>query len=80
MKQHNSTFLNPDFLLYTDQAKALYHNYAKDLPIIDYHNHLPADARFIVFDVLLIISGSSFNVFVYGQAFNNIPDQTCTFN
>lgn len=30
-----------DFLLYSKQAKILYHNYAKDLPIIDYHNHLP---------------------------------------
>ncbi len=30
-----------DFLLYTESARTLYHNYAKDLPIIDYHNHLP---------------------------------------
>ena len=30
-----------DFLLYSKQAKTLYHDYAKDLPIIDYHNHLP---------------------------------------
>ncbi len=30
-----------DFLLYSKQAKVLYHDYAKDLPIIDYHNHLP---------------------------------------
>lgn len=29
-----------DFLLETDFAKKLYHNYAKDLPIIDYHCHL----------------------------------------
>lgn len=45
MKQASSgrTFLNPDFLLYSDQAKSLYHNFARNLPIIDYHNHLPAD-------------------------------------
>lgn len=34
------TFINDDFLLQTDFAKTLYHNYAKSLPIIDYHNHL----------------------------------------
>ncbi|NAS13822.1 glucuronate isomerase [Poritiphilus flavus] len=34
-------FIHDDFLLQTDFGKALYHNYAKDLPIIDYHNHLP---------------------------------------
>jgi glucuronate isomerase len=35
-----TTFLTDDFLLQTDFAKTLYHNYAKSLPIIDYHNHL----------------------------------------
>jgi glucuronate isomerase len=34
-------FLNHDFLLETDTAKYLYHDHAKNLPIIDYHNHLP---------------------------------------
>ncbi len=33
-------FLDDDFLLQSDFAKRLYHGYAKDLPIIDYHNHL----------------------------------------
>ncbi|MCM4152713.1 glucuronate isomerase [Arenibacter sp. N53] len=35
------TFINDDFLLQSDFAKTLYHNYARELPIIDYHNHLP---------------------------------------
>jgi len=35
-----SEFTTDDFLLHTQTAKELYHNYAKDLPIIDYHNHL----------------------------------------
>ncbi|MCK0190022.1 glucuronate isomerase [Arenibacter sp. F20364] len=35
------TFINDDFLLQSDFAKTLYHNFAKKLPIIDYHNHLP---------------------------------------
>jgi glucuronate isomerase len=34
------TFINDDFLLQSDFAKTLYHDYAKTLPIIDYHNHL----------------------------------------
>ncbi len=33
-------FLDKNFLLKTKTAQLLYHNYAKDLPIIDYHNHL----------------------------------------
>lgn len=35
-------FLDENFLLNTDSAGELYHSYAKGLPIIDYHNHLPA--------------------------------------
>lgn len=33
-------FLDENFLLQTETAKVLYHNYAKHMPIIDYHNHL----------------------------------------
>src|SRR5699024_10592948 len=31
-----------DFLLETESAKRLYHKYAKDMPIFDYHCHLSA--------------------------------------
>ena len=34
--------MNPDFLLTLPLAKQLYHDCAKTLPIIDYHNHLSA--------------------------------------
>ncbi len=34
-------FITDDYLLETEQARQLYHQYAKDLPIIDYHCHLP---------------------------------------
>lgn len=34
-------FVHDDFLLHSDGAKRLYHDYAKPLPIIDYHSHLP---------------------------------------
>jgi len=40
---NNMDFIHPDFLLQNETAKVLYHNYAKDLPIIDYHCHLPAE-------------------------------------
>ena len=33
-------FMDEDFLLSNDTAKILYDNYAKDMPIIDYHCHL----------------------------------------
>ncbi|TXH20585.1 MAG: glucuronate isomerase [Chitinophagaceae bacterium] len=36
-----STIFTEDFLLQNESARKLYHWYAKDLPIIDYHNHLP---------------------------------------
>ena len=34
------SFLDRDFLLQTETAKQLYHEFAKEMPIIDYHNHL----------------------------------------
>ena len=34
------TIIHDDFLLQNDTAKHLYHTFAKDLPIIDYHCHL----------------------------------------
>lgn len=36
-------FLNDDFLLSNATAQKLYHDFAKYMPIIDYHNHLPPD-------------------------------------
>jgi glucuronate isomerase len=36
-------FLTDDFLLQSNTAKRLYHDYVKTLPIIDYHCHLPPD-------------------------------------
>ncbi len=34
------TFMDRDFLLDTETARRLYHDYAEDQPIFDYHNHL----------------------------------------
>ncbi|MDN5285780.1 MAG: glucuronate isomerase [Mucilaginibacter sp.] len=48
------SFLDQDFLLDTKTAQRLYHEYASQLPIIDYHCHLPPDqiAKDINFDNL----------------------------
>jgi len=35
------TFIDDNFLLHSDAAKRLYHDYAKPQPIFDYHCHLP---------------------------------------
>lgn len=35
------SFITDNFLLKSSFAQKLYHDYVKDLPIIDYHNHLP---------------------------------------
>lgn len=37
-----NNFINDDFLLENTYAKQLFHDYAKEMPIIDYHNHLSA--------------------------------------
>jgi glucuronate isomerase len=34
-------FIHDDFLLQTDAARHLYHEYAAEEPILDYHTHLP---------------------------------------
>ncbi len=36
-----SVFITDDFLLQSDAAKRLFHDHASDMPIIDYHCHLP---------------------------------------
>lgn len=36
-------FIDENFLLRNETAEILYHQYAKDMPIIDYHCHLPPD-------------------------------------
>ncbi|MFA5240328.1 MAG: glucuronate isomerase [Phycisphaerae bacterium] len=46
-----SEFIHKDFLLQTDTARHLYHQYAEKMPIYDYHCHLPVqqiaeDTRF----------------------------------
>ncbi len=35
------TFMDENFMLNSKSAQRLYHEYAANMPIIDYHNHLP---------------------------------------
>jgi len=37
------SFITEDFLLRSKTARALYHEHARNMPIYDYHCHLPAD-------------------------------------
>lgn len=39
----SSPFIHDDFMLQSLAAKELYHHFAKDEPILDFHNHLPPD-------------------------------------
>ncbi len=38
-----SGFLTEDFLLHSPMARTLFHDHAKDLPIYDYHCHIPVN-------------------------------------
>lgn len=35
------TFIHDNFMLHSDPARQLYHDYAAEMPLIDYHCHLP---------------------------------------
>ncbi|MFP6694563.1 MAG: glucuronate isomerase, partial [Pirellulales bacterium] len=37
------TFIHNNFLLQTETAQRMYHDWAADQPILDYHNHLPPE-------------------------------------
>lgn len=75
-------FLSKNFLLHSGTAQTLYHDYAKEMPIIDYHNHLPPDqiADDINFENLT-------QVWLYGDHYkwramrtNGIEEKYCTGN
>lgn len=75
-------FLDEHFLLKTDTAKQLYHEYAAAMPIIDYHNHLPPAqiANDMKFDNIT-------QVWLYGDHYkwramrtNGIAERYCTGN
>lgn len=75
-------FLDEQFLLSNNTAKRLYHDYAKEMPVIDYHCHLPpaqiaADATF----------GNLTQAWLYGDHYkwramrtNGVHESYCTGN
>ena len=75
-------FLDENFLLKTNTAQRLYHEYAKDMPIVDYHCHLPPGQ---------IADNTQFKnisqVWLYGDHYKwramriqGIPESYCTGN
>jgi len=74
--------MDENFLLNSEAAERLYHDYAKDMPVIDYHCHLPpaqiaADTRF----------ENITQAWLYGDHYkwramrtNGIPESYCTGN
>ncbi|MBA2499692.1 MAG: glucuronate isomerase [Chitinophagaceae bacterium] len=75
-------FLDENFLLQNKTAQTLYHEYAKKMPIIDYHCHLPPDqiANDHQFDNLT-------QVWLYGDHYkwramrtNGVDESYCTGN
>jgi glucuronate isomerase len=73
-------FIHEDFLLENEQARRLFHDYAKDLPIIDYHCHLPPDQ---------VAADKQFEnltqIWLYGDHYkwramrsNGVPERYCT--
>ncbi|TAG69148.1 MAG: hypothetical protein EAZ26_07495, partial [Runella slithyformis] len=40
LHQDLKTFITEEFLLKSETAKRLYYDFAQQMPIIDYHNHL----------------------------------------
>jgi glucuronate isomerase len=73
-------FIHADFLLTTPSARVLYHEYAADLPIIDYHCHLPPeevarDHRFRSMTELWL-SGDHYKWRALRA--NGVPEELCT--
>ncbi|MEO5650570.1 MAG: glucuronate isomerase [Ginsengibacter sp.] len=75
-------FLDENFLLQTETAKKLYHDFAEKMPIIDYHCHLPVDqiANDINFENLT-------QIWLYGDHYkwramraNGVDESYCTGN
>lgn len=73
-------FINDDFLLDTPQAKTLFHKYAEEQPIIDYHSHLDpaaiADNRQFSNIAQLWLDGDHYKW--RAMRTNGIPERLCS--
>lgn len=75
-------FLDENFLLQSETAKRLYHDFAENMPIIDYHCHLPVEQ--IANDVNF---GNLTQIWLYGDHYkwramraNGVDESYCTGN
>ena len=82
LKLFMNKFLDENFLLNTKTSRSLYHEYARRMPIIDYHCHLPPDqiANDINFENIT-------QVWLYGDHYkwramrtNGVDESYCTGN
>jgi glucuronate isomerase len=75
-------FMNDNFLLQSKTAEVLYHEFAKDLPIIDYHCHLPPDeiAEDKRFENLTKIWLDGDHYKWRAMRANGVPEEFCTGN
>ena len=73
-------FLDENFLLQTETAKKLYHDFAKEMPVIDYHCHLPVDqiANDINFENLTHIWLSGDHYKWRAMRTNGVDENYCT--
>lgn len=76
----NESFIKPDFLLYSNEAKELFQKYAAPCPIVDYHNHLsPKDiAENRQFDNLTEIWLEGDHYKWRAMRMNGVPEKYCT--
>ncbi len=74
------SFLTDDFLLQSDVARELYHDYAKSQPIYDYHSHLPPAqiAENKVFENLAEVWLAGDHYKWRAMRWNGVPERFCT--
>ena len=74
------TFLTDSFLLHSDVARELYHDYAKSQPIYDYHSHLPVQqiAENHRFENLQEVWLAGDHYKWRAMRWNGVPEKFCT--
>ena len=73
-------FIHDDFMLQSPAARELYHQFAKDEPILDFHNHLPPNeiAANRSFETLYDIWLAGDHYKWRGMRANGIPEERIT--
>ena len=76
----SDTFVTDDFMLETEAARTLYHEYAADMPIVDYHCHL--QPKHVAEDLRW---ENITQIWLYGDHYkwramrsNGVPEKYCT--